>query len=158
MLPAHERLRKTSVFQRAYAARNSVSFGCGTLYVLHRRPPAKPGGKARPEALAKAKVGNQLKLPLVGFSISKKVFKSACKRNRAKRRVREAYRLVKNSFDDNFRQEAAMHRWYALVYVINPTALTLGFTEIASAIRESLVKAGKKFGQKQWFQEYYFCF
>lgn len=157
MLPAHERLRKTSVFQRAYAARNSVSFGCGTLYVLHRRPPTGKG-KARPEVVAKAKPGNQLKLPLVGFSISKKVFKSACKRNRAKRRVREAYRLLKNSFDDSFRQEAAMHRWYALVYVINPTALTLGFTEIAAAIRESLLKAGKKFGQKQWFQEYYFCF
>ena len=150
MLPAHERLRKTSVFQRAYAARNSVSFGCGTLYVLHRRPPGgKPGAKARPEAAVKVKSGNQLKLPLVGFSISKKVFKSACKRNRAKRRVREAYRLVKNGFDENFRQEAAMHRWYALVYVINPTALTLGFTEIAAAIRESLIKAGKKFGQKQ---------
>lgn len=149
MLPAHERLRKTSVFQRAYAARNSVSFGCGTLYVLHRRPPVgKAKSKAKPELLTK-KPTNQLKLPLVGFSISKKVFKSACKRNRAKRRVREAYRLVKNSFDESFKEEAAMHRWYALVYVINPTALTLGFTEIATAIRESLVKAGKKFGQRQ---------
>jgi len=146
MLPAHERLRKTSVFQRAYAARNSVSFGCGTLYVLPRRPP--PGkAKARPEA-AKAKPG-QLKLPLVGFSISKKVFKSACKRNKAKRRVREAYRLVKNSLDDSFRQEAAMHKWYALVYVINPTALTVGFPDIAVAIKESLIKAGKKFGNRQ---------
>jgi ribonuclease P protein component len=87
-------------------------------------------------------------LPLIGFAISKKVLKSACKRNRAKRRVREAYRLVKNSFDDQFRQENAMHRWYALVWVINPGALTIGFQDIAAGIKDSLVKAGKKFGSK----------
>jgi len=89
-----------------------------------------------------------LKGPMIGFSISKKVLKSACKRNRAKRRVREAYRQVKTTFDDVFRQEAAMHRWYALVYVINPLALTAGFDEIAASIKESLLKAGKKFGSK----------
>jgi len=144
MLPAHERLRKTSVFQRAYAARNSVSFTCGTLYVLPRRPPQGKGKK--PDTGLKPR--QPLKGPMIGFSISKKVLKSACKRNRAKRRVREAYRQVKTTFDDVFRQEAAMHRWYALVYVINPLALTAGFDEIAASIKESLLKAGKKFGSK----------
>ena len=110
--------------------------------MLPRRPPQ---GKGRVPVYP---VNAQLKVPLVGFSISKKVMKSACKRNRAKRRVREAYRFVKKSFDDAFRQEAAMHRWYALVYVINPTALTIAFDDIAASLKESLVKAGKKFGSK----------
>jgi len=149
MLPAHERLRKTSVFQRAYAARNSVSFGCGTLYVLPRRPPQGKGKRTDFVAPGgRGPIKGPLKVPLVGFAISKKVLKSACKRNRAKRRVREAYRFVKKSFDDAFRQEAAMHRWYALVYVINPTALTIAFDDIALSLKESLVKAGKKFGSK----------
>ncbi|MBU6454043.1 MAG: ribonuclease P protein component, partial [Cyanobacteria bacterium REEB67] len=115
MLPASERLRKTSVFQRAYSAKNSVNSGCVTLYVLLKRskdsqkkPPSfnqknqeKHLATCRPDHQAGSSDLKNLvekrgwphnSFPLVGFSISKKVLKSACKRNRAKRRVREAYR------------------------------------------------------------------
>lgn len=150
MLPASERLRKTSVFQRAYSARNSVSSGCVILYVLPRRPPQGKAAK-----LAKAAGSNQTnnqssqaRWPLTGFAISKKVLKSACKRNRAKRRVREAYRLIKNSANQAFYQETFLHRWYALVYVINPTAITASFGDISVSVKDCLLKAGKKFGHR----------
>ncbi|MFX5668415.1 ribonuclease P protein component, partial [Acinetobacter baumannii] len=59
-------------------------------------------------------------LPLVGFVVAKKVCKSACLRNKVKRRIREAYRLLRLS-DSQARQELA--QWYAMVFVIQPKAL-----------------------------------
>ncbi len=139
MLAASERLRKTSVFQRAYAAKNSVNSGCVTLYVLlkrskessnrasnqnqknqekhllPRRPNQQAGSSNLPgqastpdnqhrgpdkEPVTGSTQANRWpsnSFPLVGFSISKKVLKSACKRNRAKRRVREAMQTHQKS-------------------------------------------------------------
>jgi len=86
--------------------------------------------------------------PLVGFSISKKVLKSACKRNRAKRRVREAYRTIKNAADPQLVAQVRMERFYSLVFVINPSVLTLRYDDVSAAVKESLIKASKKFSHK----------
>ncbi|MFX7025311.1 ribonuclease P protein component, partial [Acinetobacter baumannii] len=48
----------------------------------------------------------------MGFVVAKKVSKSACLRNKVKRRIREAYRLMRSS-DPEIRQELA--QWYAMV-------------------------------------------
>jgi ribonuclease P protein component len=86
--------------------------------------------------------------PLVGFSISKKVLKSACKRNRAKRRVREAYRSIRKEADPKLVEQVKMERFYSLVFVINPAVLTAKFEDVSTAVKESLIKATKKFSHK----------
>lgn len=86
--------------------------------------------------------------PLVGFSISKKVLKSACKRNRAKRRVREAYRHIRKTADPQLVAQVRMERFYSLVFVINPSVLTAKFDDVSNAVKDSLIKATKKFSHK----------
>ncbi|MBS2007458.1 MAG: ribonuclease P protein component [Cyanobacteria bacterium SZAS TMP-1] len=164
MLAASERLRKTSVFQRAYAAKNSVNSGCVTLYVLLKRSKGRPDYQAgsshkqispatdedqKGQAPA-AQGGNwpSKSFPLVGFSISKKVLKSACKRNRAKRRIREAYRGIRKAADPQLVAQIRMERFYSLVFVINPSVLNLKFEDVTAAVRDSLIKASKKFSHK----------
>ena len=84
----------------------------------------------------------------MGFSISKKVLKSACKRNRAKRRVREAYRHIRKAAEPALIAQVRMERFYSLVFVINPSALTAKFDDISTAVKDSLIKATKKFSHK----------
>jgi len=86
--------------------------------------------------------------PLVGFSISKKVLKSACKRNRAKRRVREAYRQIRKAADPQLTAHVRMERFYSLVFVINPSVLTARFEDVSNAVKDSLIRATKKFSHK----------
>jgi ribonuclease P protein component len=169
LLPAAERLRKTSVFQRAYSAKNSVNSGCVTLYVLIKRnhkkadsldklattcrPDSKAGSSAMPANPA-SKSQTKIKwphrsYPLVGFSISKKVLKSAVKRNRAKRRVREAYRILRQGAEADYIAQVNMDRFYSLVFVINPSVLTAKFEDVSAAMKDALVRASKKFSNKQ---------
>src|SRR5689334_10697786 len=101
MLPQAERLRKTGLFQRVYSARKSVSSSLMTLYVLERQPRSAN------------------KLPLAGFVISKKVEAKATQRNRAKRRVREAYRLCRMAIVQEGGTAAKdLGQWYSLVWNI----------------------------------------
>ncbi|MBI5172155.1 MAG: ribonuclease P protein component [Candidatus Obscuribacter sp.] len=174
MLPTAERARKSSVFTRAYTARRSVSSGCLTLYVLHRFTPrrlakakggaqavgaakalnsvsgASAGQSSQPEQVRAAAAGitisGQIRL-LVGFSIAKKVLKSACKRNRCKRRAREAYRAVRSEAALVKELSEGLSNWYALVFVISPDALKVTFEELKTAVRDCLTKANKKFGR-----------
>jgi ribonuclease P protein component len=139
-----------------------------TLYVLPRLTSkqiakrngnaAKPGGSLEAPTLPQSRSSepsktNALSLreaslkPLVGFAIAKKVMKSACKRNRCKRRAREAYRAVRQSKDESFVKGTAMHSWYAYIWVIGPTTLTVDFEEIKRSVRDCLLKANKKFGR-----------
>lgn len=123
MLPDSERLRRTSLFQRTYAGKKSVSSSILTLYVLPRQPRSAP------------------RLPLVGFVVGKKVHNKAAKRNRAKRRIREAYRLMRLA-------DSALQQFYTFVFVVHSTALECDWQQIQGAVREVVQKAEKKFGKQ----------
>lgn len=114
-----------------------------TLYVLHRKPYKAPGHTSR--ATTDQSLKDLRQLPLVGFAISKKVLKSACKRNRAKRRAREAYRLLRSQLLKKGEDLYNLKRWYALVFVISPNILTLDFGSVERSLEDCLSKAQKKF-------------
>lgn len=141
LLPASERARKSSVFTRAYTARRSVSSGCLTLYILHRFVPKR----LRTEKNGPAE--NKPARLLVGFSIAKKVLKSACRRNRCKRRVREAYKAVKTELLSGDELTDGFKHWYAAIFVIGAEAQELPYSDLKRVMRECLVKANKKFGK-----------
>jgi ribonuclease P protein component len=131
MLPQAERLRKTGLFQRVYSEKKSISSELVTLYVLERQP------------------RSSLKSPLVGFVIGKKVQAKATGRNRAKRRVREAYRLHREELLLAGGEPARkLQQWYSLVWNIRNEAINAPFAEIRRCVGECLSKATEKFGRK----------
>jgi ribonuclease P protein component len=153
VLPTKERLTRAGLFQRAYSARKSVGTPFFSLYVLPRHERSNNAAKTRNqsaktslaspvEAQELAKI-QSVALPLVGFVVAKKVSKSACLRNRVKRRLREAYRLLRLS-DPELSQELA--QWYAMVFVVHSKAFEASWTELRDAVSESIVKAGVKHG------------
>ena len=168
LLPANERLRKSSVFQRAYTGRKNVNTRLVTLYVVPRaKSERKAPGSSNSTYSTRAE-----RLPFVGFVAAKKVLKSAVARNRVKRRVREAYRLLTRSLREGHspvaqaasekkvqnkaictdtKAEAArpkykLGQWYVLVFVLHAAALEASWTEILKAVDECLSKAEHKYG------------
>lgn len=100
-------------------------------------------------------------MPFVGFVVAKKVCKSAVARNRSKRRVREAYRLLTQSNrlaraqaeaqnEAIVREEALkLDQWYVLVWVLHSNILAASWDEIKNAVSECLRKAESKFGRQK---------
>jgi ribonuclease P protein component len=130
MLSSQERLRKHGLFQRAYAAKKTVSTPLLSLYVLEREARSAP------------------KLPLVGFVIGKKAEAKANQRNRAKRRVREAYRLLRKDLEGPGGEgEINLKQWYAIVWVVKSEVLSASFEDISASVSECLIKADSKFGK-----------
>ncbi len=123
MLPASERLRRDNLFQRVYAGRKSVSSPLFTLYVLPRQPRSAP------------------KAPLVGFVVGKKVDSKAAYRNRAKRRVREAYRQAKL-------EHPSVKQWYAMVWVVHNKILSASWDEILKAVSDCMTKTAERYGKQ----------
>jgi ribonuclease P protein component len=154
VLPSPERLTRAGLFQRAYTARKSINTACLTLYVVPRsdRGKSSPRSKTQSTKTTLASSANSQELarihvaplPLVGFVVAKKVCKSACARNRAKRRVREAYRLMRLS-NAEFREK--LSQWYAMVFVLHSKSLDAPWTDIQNAVLESLNKADAKYGR-----------
>ncbi len=152
MLPASERLRRANVFQRAYAGRKSVSTAYVTLYVL----PKINSGAAKKTSFTKK---TSARRPLVGFVVAKKVSKNATDRNKAKRRVREAYRRLSREDIVNNGQAAVfankqnvgqnLDQWYALVWVLHTKVLSATWQEIQKTVVECLEKADAKYGRHQ---------
>jgi len=153
VLPTKERLTRAGLFQRAYSARKSVGTPFFSLYVLPRHERSNNAAKTRNQS-AKTSLASPVEaqelariqsvaLPLVGFVVAKKVSKSACLRNRVKRRLREAYRLLRLS-DPELSRELA--QWYAMVFVVHSKAFEASWTELRDAVSESIVKAGVKHG------------
>lgn len=180
MLSPKERLRRASVFQRAYNARKSTASEYFTLYVLNREGKVHSDVKSRPDTawdrssklsaspgeedgtpVSQVEKALRHRLPLVGFVVSKKVIKSACGRNRAKRRMREAYRLLRSGEKRQkgvFSGEwidviSSLQQWYALVWVINEKVLKTDWPEICKTMEGCLLEASKKYGQRRSLPE-----
>ena len=149
MLPSRERLTRSNLFQRAYTARKSISSPLVTLYVLPRNKPV--GGKNVGAAFKHSENGAEMptkakapgKMPLVGFVVAKKVCKSACARNRAKRRLREAYRHLRQS---SLADPLSLSQWYAIVWVARDKALGATWQEVEQTVSECLSKANARYG------------
>lgn len=136
MLPSAERLRKQNLFQRVYNARKSVSSDQLTLYVLARQARSSP------------------KLPLAGFVVGKKVHAKATDRNRSKRRVREAYRLLRMELQPggeatDLRVRLNLEQWYSIVWVIQGNLLEKSWAEVRQNVVNCLLRAGEKHGTKR---------
>lgn len=130
MLPSRERLRRKSVFQRAYKERRHVSSPQVSLYVLPKL--SHPGN-------------NEKWRPLVGFVVSKKTARNASARNRVKRQTREAYRKLSRALFDGAKEHISLSSFYALVFVVHPKAINSTFDEIFQAVESCLIRAEKKF-------------
>ncbi|MBK9141343.1 MAG: ribonuclease P protein component [Candidatus Melainabacteria bacterium] len=131
-MPQAERLRRASAFQRAYQERRVISSPQLSLYVIPRQ-----GASGR-------QTGDWR--PLTGFVVSKKVSKSACKRNRLKRQVREAYRHLREQVYSGRKGHYRLNQWYVLVFTIHSQALSSTYDQIARAVESCLIRADKRFG------------
>jgi ribonuclease P protein component len=132
MLTRAERLTRSGLFQKTYAAKKSVSAPPVSLYVLERQPNSAP------------------KLPFVGFVIGKKADARAAQRNRAKRRVREAYRLFRQKvMKTEGTSRTHLKHWYALVWHIRIEATDVPFQQIYQSVEECLAQAAEKYGRKE---------
>lgn len=147
MLPSKERLRRASVFQRAYNGRTRVNTPLISLYVLPRQSKGGPQGRGSPQNQGGKPDGARAVdswRPLSGFVVAKKVSKSSCKRNRAKRRLREAYRLLRNSPEG---VALELSQWYALIFVAHPPMLEATWQDVEKAVRDCLQRAHGKLGR-----------
>lgn len=132
MLPRAERLTKPGLFQRLHQTRKVITTPLLSLYVLERQPKSA----RRP--------------PLVGFVVGKKVHVRATQRNKAKRRLREAYRRLRQELKSSEdAQKYDLDQWYALAFHVKPEVLGATFGEISDSVAECLEKAAQRFGKKK---------
>lgn len=111
MLPKQFRLKNKAAFSATYRIKNSFYKGGITLFA----------GKKKKEEIPTR----------VGFVVSKKTHKRAVKRNRLKRLMRESYRLlIKSNENENASQ------YMSLIFVGGEKALGKSMKEIQSIINE----------------------
>lgn len=134
MLPPAERLKRNHLFTKAYNAKKSISTPYFTLFFLPRINKAASIGSADA-----GKSEKKNKRPLVGFVVSKKISKSACARNKMKRRIREAYRQYKAQ---------TLSQWYVIVFVIKEKALNAYWPDLCRTIDKAFDEAANRYGCK----------
>ncbi len=74
----------------------------------------------------------------VGFAVSRQI-RSAVKRNRARRRIREAYRMVRKSLPEGI----------SVVFIGRPAAGTCTFEEIVGEMGEAVRKMAEAAGSRR---------
>lgn len=119
MLPKQQRLKKSSAFTATYRLKKSLA---DALLVLYTGKPKKENYPTR-----------------VGFVVSKKIHKSAVKRNRIKRLVREAYRHALEKGD------IKEPKFMSLIFMGRDRALETDYQQVYDSVVRLVNKAGKKF-------------
>lgn len=107
MLPKNQRLRKAKDFA-LLSQKGRVVFA--PFFTMRFRPSALP--------------------TKVGFVVSAKVFKTAVRRNRAKRRMREVLRAVRPVWPEKM----------DLLFILKPETMTAGYEELVRAARRTFEK------------------
>lgn len=122
MLPKNERLTSNSEFVSVYNQKKSVANSLVVLYV----------GKKHKDFINPVKAG---------FVAGKKIHKSAVKRNRVKRLMREAYRNIRNTDDFSLKQ------YEALIFLARLPILEADYNQVYDAVKDCIKKAFNKFGK-----------
>ncbi len=141
MLPLIERLKRSHLFTKAYNTRKSVATPYFTLYVLPRIPKPTPA-KVTHSVDKDKRSENGLRVsasPMTGFVVSKKVSKSACLRNKMKRRIRESYRLLRSQ---------SLSQWYVMILVIKENARNASWADLCRTMEAAFDEAARKYGRK----------
>lgn len=110
MLPKAERLRRERDFQAVLRTGQRVKHPLVNLYFLPRPEEGR----------------------LAGFVVGRRVSNKAARRNKVRRRLREAYRLRRHQVKPNV--------W--LIFAAQPPAGKANFHQIAAAVEQSLRQAG----------------
>ena len=76
---------------------------------------------------------------MTGFVVSKKTCKSACGRNKMKRRLREAYRKL---------GKQSLAQWYVMVLVIKENLLKAPWAEVCKTLENACVEATRRHGYR----------
>jgi ribonuclease P protein component len=118
MLPRTERLRKSAVIQKTYAG-TKISHQLFSVYALKRRE------------------GSRAQLPLTAFIVGKKVHLRANRRNLVKRRMREAYRQIRQELP-------GIKQWYSVVLVGRAKIVFAGWDEVKSNLRDAIIALNAK--------------
>ncbi len=121
MLPREERLTKNTEFSFVYRKRKSVANALLILYVGNK--------KQNNEIPTRA-----------GFVVGKKVHKSAVKRNKIKRRLREAYKDLRKKEDFRLKD------YSSLIILARPAIIESDYNKIYNALEDCIKKAIKRFG------------
>jgi ribonuclease P protein component len=116
-------LRKAALIRKTYAGKRSISSPFFTLYALPKR------------------LGSAARLPLTSFVVGKKVHPKAVRRNLVKRRLREAYKLLRL-------ESLGLEQWYSMVLVGRDKINLAGWQEIKSSLREAIISLNLKYGNK----------
>lgn len=124
MLQKNERLRSNKDFEKVFKLKCSVGMPILVVYF-----------KARQE-------NQEIIPPKIGFVVSKKVHKRAVKRNRIKRQMREAYRIIKL---DN---PELIINFDSILFISRPTIYGKDFHQIHKSMVQCLQK-GQKFIKKE---------
>ncbi|OGI00693.1 MAG: ribonuclease P protein component [Candidatus Melainabacteria bacterium GWF2_37_15] len=120
MLPKPERLTKSSEFGYVYHQKRSVANSLLVLYVSNKK---------RDESIPTR----------VGFIVGKKVHKRAVKRNKAKRHIREAYKVMRKAED--FPLKDFQH----LIFIARPPIVEADYKQVYDAVADCITRAAKRF-------------
>lgn len=124
MLPRNERLKKKKDFDKAFGPGLSVATHHLVTYIL-------PKSNTSSEELTQ-----------VGIIVAKKVNKKATTRNKIKRRIREAYKTLKQS------QPELVHNAGALIFIARPAIQNLNYLEILNNVKICLKRVNKLIQKK----------
>ncbi len=119
MLPEHERLRKKTDFNKVFKLKCSVSTPLLVAYIAIK------------------KETNNNTLPRIGFVVGKKIHKKATKRNKVKRRLREAYRSLRD------KKPHLVISFKDIIFIARPPILEQDYFEIEKSVDKCLKKAQK---------------